>query len=888
MIVVRPAAGSWSVACTACAHAGAPAGIVGRRIAAEVPGCVHLDLIRAGVITPVDRGDGEARQEWVGHADWEWTATLEAGAAALAEERAELVFDSLDTVAEVLVNGARVGEAASQFLRHRFDVRAALRPGANELRVRVRAPVPWVRAEEARLGTRPVNGDWTPYPFIRKSACNFGWDWGPRVPTSGIPGEVRLECWSAARLDEVRPLVTACDAARARVEVHVRAAWAGGAAAGVQARCELRMPPREANAGPDRRAKGERRPGKLVALAPVDADGRAVAMIEVERPQRWWPRGFGAQPLHALHVELVDAEGKPVGSAGQGAREPGDAGGAAGRAAGGAPGDGRVRDRVVRRIGLRTCALDTSPDEHGSRFAFLVNGVRVPVTGANWIPASLFPVAGRDDAAIDALLDRAVAANLNMLRVWGGGIYEHPRFYERCDELGMLVWQDFMFACATYPEDDPMPVLVEREAREQVARLCGHPSIVLWCGGNEDVLAWQSWGFRERLAPGQSWGIRYWREILPRACAELDPTRPYWVDSPWSGSLERHANDPDHGDRHTWDLKLDGCRGLVPRFTSEFGHQAPPTLRSIREALGDDALAVGSAALAARQRAWGGDEAQYAPYLAAAFPPARDFAEWLWQAQLLQARAMEVQVSWLRAHPERNAGSLFWQLNDAWTGHSWSVIDARGRTKPSYHAVRRAAAPRLVTVQPVGEPGADGKRGLRALLVNDTGSKWSARVHVRRIDLAGRVLAEASAAVAVRPRSVDRSVDCAALVGAPADPVSEALVVDVRSHEDALREEVPLVDSDRLRAWWWFAPDGTRPHGEPRVDVHPVRSGGDWVVQVRARTLVRDLWIEPEGDWAECSPNLLSLLPGERVQVAVRMRTEDPGGGAPALRVLAH
>ena len=862
MIVARPQPESWTVTCVACAHAGAPGGIVGRSFPAEVPGCVHLDLVRAGVIPPVDEGDGEARQEWVGHADWEWRGTLDADPRSLGQDRAELVFESLDTVAAVSVNGVAVGEAASQFVQHRFDVRGALREGANELRVRVRAPVPYVLAEQERLGARPVNGDWTPYPFVRKSACNFGWDWGPRVPTSGLPGDVRLECWSGLRLASVRPLVVACDAQRARVEVHVEVERSSaGAEPGARVRCELRMPPREANAEPDHRKKSERRPAKLVGFAEPDGSGRAVVAFEVERPDRWGPRGFGRQPLHTLYADLADAAGAPLEPAGE-------------------------RQRTVRRIGLRTCELDANPDEFGTRFAFRVNGVAVPVVGANWIPATLFPVHGRDDAAIDALLDRAVGANLNMLRVWGGGIYEHERFYDRCDELGMLVWQDFMFACATYPEDDPMPALVEREAREQVSRLCGHPSVVLWCGGNEDVLAWQSWGFRERLAPGQSWGIRYWSDILPRACAELDPTRPYWVDSPWSGSLERHANDPDHGDRHTWDLKLDDYRKLVPRFTSEFGHQAPPTFRSIREALGDAELRAGSPALALRQRAWGGDDAQYAPYLAAAFHPARDFAEWLWQAQLLQARAMETQIAWLRAHPARNAGSLFWQLNDVWTGHSWSVVDARMRAKPSYHAVRRAAAPRLVTIQPMEDPAEPGSRVLCAVLVNDTPSKWSARVHVRRIDASGATLAEVQVPVVVRPRSVDSSIDVTAIVGAPGDPASEAIVVDVASHEGALRDDVPLVDRDRMRAWWWFAPDVARPRGEPRFDASVSRSVSDWTVRIHARSMVRDLWIEPEGDWVECSPNLVSLLPGEKVQVAVRMRGDS--GQAPALRFLAH
>ena len=246
MIVLRPPRDAWTVRCTACPHPSAPEGIVGREFPAEVPGCVHLDLVRAGVIPPVDRGDGEARQEWVGHADWEWQACVEFTERSLAHEAVELVFGSIDTVAEVWVDDVRVGTAASQFTEQRFRLRDAVRsPGLHRVRVAVRAPVPHVLAEQARLGARPVNGDWTPYPFVRKSACNFGWDWGPRVPTSGIPGDVRVECWPGARIAEVRPLVVACDAARARVEVHVRAEWSGAPVDGTHVRCELRMPPRE-------------------------------------------------------------------------------------------------------------------------------------------------------------------------------------------------------------------------------------------------------------------------------------------------------------------------------------------------------------------------------------------------------------------------------------------------------------------------------------------------------------------------------------------------------------------------------------------------------------------------------------------------------------------
>lgn len=878
MISVLPKAEGWTVECTACSSAAVPAGVIGTRFASEVPGYVHYDLMRAGVIGPVDEGDGEAQQVWVGHADWLWRGTIEVSAEALAEECCELVFASIDTIATITVNGIEVGSAANQFVQHRCAAKRALRVGVNEITVAIRAPVDWVTAQESLLGARPVNGDWTPYPFMRKSACNFGWDWGPRVPTSGIPGSVQLQCWSGVRLAAVRPVVTHCDGARATVEVHVRversaAAIGGSPAHGsdadvvplkVMARCELRMPPRSsAPVEDDRKEKRSKLPSKIVVYVPVHADGTGVAIIDVERPDRWWPRGIGRQPLHALHVELVPGPGAEAEWPVRGAKE-----------------------RIVRKIGLRTCELDTAADEYGSQFTFRVNGVAVPVTGANWIPASLFPCATRDDRTVERLIDLAAAANLNMLRVWGGGIYEHDCFYEHCDEIGMLVWQDFMFACATYPEDALMMASVEREAQQQVERLASHPSIVLWCGGNEDVLAWQSWGFRERLAPEQSWGIRYWAELLPRICAELDPSRPYWVDSPWSGSLDVHANDPDHGDRHTWDLKLDGYRAMVPRFTSEFGHQGPANMQSLREALGDAALTIGSPALALRQRATGGDAPQYATYMEAAFRPARDFAEWNWQAQLLQARAMETAITWLRAHPERSSGSLFWQLNDVWTGHSWSIIDGKMRPKPAYHAVRRAAAPKLVTIQPVGVADADGVRALRVVLVNDTVSRWNAHVIVRRIDVHGKIIAQAQERIVVPPRSVDMSLEVQDLVGAPDDARAEGIMVDVPSQDDAIGEEIPLADRDRMRAWWWFAADRDQPETKPEFEVTTGRSVSDLWIQVHARTLVRDLWIEPECDWTECSPNLVSLLPGERLNMVLKVR--GGSGEVPTFRIHAH
>jgi beta-mannosidase len=472
----------------------------------------------------------------------------------------------------------------------------------------------------------------------------------------------------------------------------------------------------------------------------------------------------------------------------------------------------------------------------------------------------------------NALLEAACEANLNMLRVWGGGIYETEHFYERCDELGLMVWQDFMFACATYPEDEPYPELVVREARHQVARLASHPSVVLWCGGNEDVLAWQSWGFREQLAPGQSWGRKYWLELLPRVCAELDPTRPYWPDSPWSGSLDVHANDPERGDRHTWDLRVEEYRTMVPRFTSEFGHQSPPNLCTLQEALDSGALVIGGHALAARQRAGGGDEAQYARPLADHFAPASSFEEWLYQAQVLQARAMGLAITWARANRGRSMGALFWQWNDVWSGPSWSALDVKLRAKPFWHALQRAAEPRMVSIEPLGKGGVTraGRAGdLVVAVVNDTADEWRPVVTVVRMDLEGNPLASAKERVAVGPRSVDTSLYIERLVGAPADP----------------RAECAMVEAEGQRGWWMFERDKDLLCKPARVEIGIDGAESSWRVRVRARTLVRDLWIEPRDPWIRCAPNLLTLLPGEEAVIEVQL--ESPPLREPAMRVHA-
>ena len=451
-------------------------------VPATVPGCVHTDLLAATLIDDPYLADHELRQFWIGNTDWQYECRFTADDALIAEEHLELVCEGLDTVAAVFMNRVRVGQSANMHTLARFDVRPAIQAGDNEVRIRFAAPRIYAKAQEAIYGALPHTGNGSnaahPHNMMRKMACNFGWDWGPDVVTSGIWRPIRLEAWSVARVDYLRPAVERIDGDRLLLRVHVDAVGNLGRAT---VHAQLRSPAGDIIDGHIR-------------------DAGRVAMFVVERPRLWWPVGHGDQPLYDLEVTLTD-------------------------------GAGPIIDVMHRRIGLRTTELETKADEKaltdavpgrtGESMTLKINGKPIYCKGANWIPDDCFPhrvTPPRD-------------ANMNMLRVWGGGVYEGNAFYEICDEMGLLVWQDFMFACAFYPEEEPYRSLVEEEIRQNVSRLASHPSVVLWNGCNENLVAAFDWGeawSSVRLDATRTWGRGYYFDLIPKVLAELDPSRPYW------------------------------------------------------------------------------------------------------------------------------------------------------------------------------------------------------------------------------------------------------------------------------------------------------------------------------------------------------------------------
>ncbi|MFC7265955.1 glycoside hydrolase family 2 protein [Streptomyces lutosisoli] len=760
----------------------------GAALPAAVPGCVHTDLLAAGVIPDPFLGRNETEVAWVGRRDWTYGIDVPASSG---HERTDLVFDGLDTAAEIRLGGPDnqlLGSVRNMHRSYRFDVTGLQGP----LSVRFTSAYAAAEAVRDRLGERP-NAYPEPFQYLRKMACSFGWDWGPTLVTAGIWRPVRLEHWSTARIAHVRPLVTV-EHGLGRVELAV----------------EVERTRVEAGLTVEARVGGVR------ASAAVDGTS-GVVRLEVPDVELWWPRGYGAQPLYEIELTLSDAHG-PL-------------------------------DVWRRRIGFRTVELDTSADDHGTGFTFVVNGERLFARGVNWIPDDVFPSRITRERYRERLA-RAAGAGVDLVRIWGGGIYESEDFYDACDELGLMVWQDFPFACAAYPEEQPLRGEVEAEARENVVRLMPHPSLVLWNGNNENLWGFRDWGWERRLA-GDSWGEGYYLGLLPRVVAELDPTRPYTAGSPWSGSWDHHPNDPAHGTHHSWEVwnrdDYAGYRLQVPRFVAEFGWQAPPAYATLRRALPGETLAPDSPGMLHHQKADDGN-GKLERGLARHFPvpqggfSAGDFDRWHYLTQVNQARAVAAGIEHWRSHWPVCAGTIVWQLNDCWPVTSWAAIDGDGRTKPLYHELRRLYADRLLTLQPRGG-------GLVLAAVNQAAGAWTPSLVLRRMSVDGAVVAEASVGLSAAARTV-------------------AEVRVERELEPVGPKEFLVADADGLRALHFPVPDREVPYPKPEFEV-TVAPGS---VTVTAHTLVRDLLLQADrlDPGAETDTGLVTLLPGEQVTMGVR------------------
>ena len=771
---------------------------------APVPGSAHGALLAAGRIPDPFYGCNELDVAWVGERRWLWRLSFDGGELAPHED---LVFEGLDTWCSVWLNGERLLQTANMFVPHRMPVRERLRAGANELLLCFEPPLATARQAEALHGKRALwNGD-SARLHARKAQYHFGWDWGPELLVSGPWRPVRRHGWQA-RVAELH--------CRMQVDVPGRsatlqlAAEVAGAQPGMRCVFDLLAPQ-----------------GEVVATQDVPADA-AAATLTVPDARLWWPRSLGEQTLYTLVARVVDG--------------------------------GQVLATDSRRIGLRTLRLVQAPvqGEAGSSFHFEVNGQAFFAGGANWIP---------DDSLLERItpgryrerVAQAAGANMNMLRVWGGGIYEHEAFYDACDELGVLVWQDFMFACGLYPAHEGFQASVRAEAEAAVKRLRHHACLALWCGNNEDYMLAESVGLAGPGVPAERFEARaLYERLLPGICAELDPDRPYWPGSPFTPGDGASSADATVGDRHSWEvwhqqmLPYQRYGEVQARFVSEFGMQSHPSLALLERVVPEAERFPQSRTLQWHNKAGspaGPDgHRRLAVYMADNLRVGPTLAEHVYATQFVQAEAMRVAYQDFRRrwqHPGARAvgGALVWQLNDCWPATSWSLIDAAGTVKPAWHAVRRALASLAVAVRL--EAG-----GARVAVMNGTTESARVALRLRLFSVDGPLLAEREVAQA-----------------APASACVE-VVLTLSSHDGPVVAEACALDPqtrrELARDCAWTEPFRFYRLGGARLVIDADADA----LQLSADRPVKGLWLQA-GPGTELADNFIDLVPGAPRRVAL-------------------
>ncbi len=611
---------------------------------ALVPGCVHSDLGRAGLLSSIDWRDNEATQQWMDAETWTYRRTFNLTESQVSNTTSELICDGLDTLATVSLNGKIVLQTDNMFRVWHCPVGPDLRVGENTIEVTFHSPLAKMAEGQAK---RPLR-EWNIYfdrhagrGYVRKMACAFGWDWGPVAPTAGIWKNIRLEFVCASRWQDVQ-----IRQEHSAGEVTLNIQWQTTGPGDV--RLELRR-------------------GDMLIAETTAASSDGEAVLVVKNPELWWPNTLGTQPLYEFRATLTDASG--------------------------------AHDIWQRRIGLRALRLVREKDPVGESFYFEINGKIMFSKGANWVPVRiLLPEITREDYR--KLLQDTVDANMNMLRVWGGGIYENDDFYDLCDEMGILVWQDFMFACGMYPNwDADFMANVEAEARDNIRRIRHHASLALWCGNNElegpfggaDDYPWDVYGL-------------LFDQLLPKVCAELDPDTAYWPSSPHSPLGDRKDCGSDlSGDTHHWSVFFGGQtfesqRTWRTRFMSEFGFQSYPELRTVESFTAPEDRVLMSRILDYHQRSEVGNRTIMS-YLCDWFQPPLNFEDLLSLSQITQSLCVRYATEHLRRIQPLCGGVLYWQINDIWPCASWSSIDSFGRWKALQYDAKRFFAPVLVSIE---------------------------------------------------------------------------------------------------------------------------------------------------------------------------------------------
>ena len=636
---------------------------------ASVPGTIHTDLMANGIIEDPYYRLNERKIQWVDKKDWIYQTTFNLNNQEFNRQNHELNFKGLDTYANVYLNDSIILKSNNMHRTYIVNVKEYLLKGANVLRIVLESPIkkglelydtldyvlPVSANDQAETGEVP--GGKRINVHTRKAAYHYGWDWGPRLVTSGIWRPITMRSWDDFRIcDFIINTSLNGDVATIMAQIEIESSFDN-----INTLLELKLDDTIISSSKLRIQKGKQ---------------QYSIPIKIDKPELWWPNGLGKQHLYNIKADLKRKE---------------------------------IVSTVSKNFGIRNIALISDSALRQPNFYFEVNGTPTFAKGVNYIPQDVFlPRVSNSD--YQRILQAAKDANMNMIRVWGGGVYEDDRFYELCDSLGLMVWQDFMFACAMYPGDDGFLENVKKEAIDNVKRLSQHPSIALWCGNNEVLAAWKRWGWEQTANKEQSPKVaqQIWHsydtlfhKILPSIVRQYHKEVNYWASSP--SASEGLPEEYSHGDTHYWGVwwgkePFQNFNTKISSFMSEYGFQSFPEYASFKKYAENQDKSIYSEVMKAHQRSSIGNST-IEEYLKRNYRIPIDFEAQLYMSQLLQAEGIQMGIEAHRRNKERCMGSLYWQLNDCWPGASWSSIDYYGKWKALHYKVKESFAPVIVSYE---------------------------------------------------------------------------------------------------------------------------------------------------------------------------------------------
>ena len=795
-------------------------------LSASVPGTVHTDLLEHGIIEDFFYRTNEDDVQWIEEADWEYRTTLTVDSEVFAKDVIELDFKGLDTYADVYLNDRLILQADNMFVGWKVDCKQYLHEGENDLHILFNSPVrEGMRKLEKLDYLIPSTNEQAPpgkrtSVFTRKAPFHYGWDWGPRLVTSGVWRPVYLRAWDNATIDGIylETISAGNDRAELFAEIEVNSLTGGN----YSVLLNIDGEPSGAHA--------DITFGQGMNKVRLD--------FTIDNPQLWWTNGLGDPYLYDFSFTL-EKERTAI-------------------------------DRYDLEYGVRTVELVQNPDEAGHTFHFEVNGVPVFMKGANIIPSETLTPRVTEEM-YENLINNAAEANMNMLRVWGGAIYEEDYFYELCNRNGLLVWQDFMFACNLQPGDEAHLENIRREAEYNVKRLRNHASIALWCGNNENLHGWHHWGWPEQFDDETRYFMwrtyeRIFYEILPSVVEEHDPKNSYWSSSP--SSINNQLADRRSGDEHDWTVwfgrqPFSNYANNVPRFVSEWGLQAFPGMHTIESFTEPGDLDIDSEVMRHRQRSNmpyiqegfdGNDMIEW--YMEMYYDVPDDFEDFTYVSQLLQAKGYKTAIEAHRRAMPHCMGTLYWQLNDCWPTVSWSTVDYYNRWKASHYAVKKAYDEVIVSTTIEGDH-------LNTYVVSDRLEPLDAEITLTLMDLSGNTLwsetgiIHASANTSTLVHSM-----LEASLPAGDRPGSIVFVSEVKTGAEVIAENTFYFTAPRhlelLPSDIYFTISET---------------DGGYDIELTSDHLERNVFIDIPGGLGTFSDNFFDLVPGRNKIVAITTET---------------